>query len=59
MIEGTISEWKDWFCKNRSDKYSVLTSLDIDLDSLPKLIRLFTAQDGKVPKKGMRILGTI
>ena len=59
MIEGTISEWKDWFSKNRSEKYSILTSLDINLDSLPQLIRLFTAQDGKAPKKGRRILGTI
>ena len=59
MIEGAISEWKEWFSENRSEKYSVLTSLEINLDSLPHLIRLFTAQDGKAPKKGMRILGTI
>ena len=59
MIEGTLSEWKDWFMKNRSESYSVLTSLAINLDSLPLLIRLFTAQDGKAPKGALRITGSI
>jgi len=59
MIAGTLSEWKDWFMENRSESYSVLTSLTINLDSLPLLIRLFTAQDGKAPKGSLRITGSI
>ena len=59
LIEASFSEWKEWFSENISSNYSVLTSLDINLDSLPLLIRLFTAQDGKAPKKAIRITGTI
>lgn len=59
MIEGTLSEWKNWFMENRSESYSVLTSLAINLDSLPLLMRLFTAQDGKAPKGALRITGSI
>ena len=59
MIEGAISEWKEWFSENRSESYTVLTSLEINLDSLPRLIRLFTAQDGKVPEGALRITGSI
>ena len=59
MTEGTLSEWKEWFLENRTKSYSVLTSLAINLDSLPLLIRLFTAQDGKAPKGALRITGSI
>ena len=59
MIEATISEWKDWFSENRSESYTVLTSYENNLDSLPLLIRLFTAQDGKAPKGALRITGSI
>ena len=59
LIEASFSEWEEWFTKNRSTNFSVLTTLDINLEAVPQLIRLFTPQDGKVPKKGIRIDGTI
>ena len=59
LTEGPLSVWKEWFSNNRAENPSILTSLDIDFESLPVLIRLFTAQDGKAPKNGTRITGTI
>jgi len=59
LTEGPLSLWKEWFSTNRAENPSILTSLDIDFESLPVLIRLFTAQDGKAPKNGIRITGTI
>lgn len=59
LIEASFTEWGEWFSENRSANYSVMTTLDINLESASRLIRLFTAQDGKVPKKAIRITGTI
>ena len=57
--EQSFSEWENWFSENRSSKYSVLTTLNEDPESFPKLTRLFTPQDGKTPKNGIRISGSI
>ncbi len=58
-IEQSFSHWQKWFSENRSSEYSVLTTLDEEPESFPKLVRLFTPQDGKKPKKGVLIRGSI
>ena len=57
--EQSFSDWEKWFSENRSSKYSVLTTLDEEPGAFPKLVRLFTPQDGKLPKNGIPIIGSI
>ena len=58
-IEQPFSDWQRWFSENRSTEYSVLTTLDKEPDAFPTLTRIFTPQDGRKPKAGVSIQGSI
>ena len=59
MLEGTLVEWEQWFQQNRSEEFTIASSIEKELPSEQTLIRLWTTADGKAPKDANHLHGAV